>query len=328
MTAVLLRQCLDAMTRDGVDAFVLGRDANVRLVSDVERLWLAGTRPFAPSCVVVRESGEVHLLATSDDGLPDDFPRDRLYPLTWNPETLAGSLRAIPGLAGARVIGVDGMSVGMHTLLEVVAPASQLVDAGPVLAELWRLDVGDKVDGVHEAARVACNGLAAMAAFLHDGVRARVLRGVCAERFAALGVTTPAFEAVAAPIDGGASTWLPPERLLADGETVALRAGALRKGWEASLARTYVVGSPSEEQPPPFGWSDAFDLCRPGTRVGQLRDLEAVIYGVGRGVEPYDDDAVLEPGMVIALELHQGRRLHQEVLHITDGAPVVLTADD
>ena len=166
-----------------------------------------------------------------------------------------------------------------------------------------------------------------MAAFLRDGVRARVLRGVCAERFASLGVTTPAFEAVAAPIDGGTSTWLPPERLLGAGESVALRAGALRDGWEASLARTYVVGEPSEEQPPPAGWDEvARGSAGPARHVGRLRDLEAVVYGVGRGVEPYDDDVQLAAGMVCAVELHQGNRLHQESLQITDGVPIIFTA--
>ena len=63
-------------------------------------------------------------------------------------------------------------------------------------------------------------------------------------------------------------------------------------------------------------------------RVGQLRDLDAVVYGVGRGVEPYDDDLELEVGMVFAVELHQGRRLHQDVFHLDTGGPAILTADD
>ena len=130
------------------------------------------------------------------------------------------------------------------------------------------------------------------------------------------------------PIDGGASTWLPPERLLGGGEHIALRAGALRNGWEASLARTYVVGEPSIEQPPPDGWDELLWLCRPGIRVGQVRDLEAVVYGVGRGVEPYDDDLTFEAGMVFAVELHRGKRLHQDVLHLSDEGLVTLTADD
>src|SRR5207253_7458153 len=124
-------------------------------------------------------------------------------------------------------------------------------DAGPILAELWIMHSPEKTAAVREAARVARAGLLAMAEGLRDGVRARVLRGICADTFAEFGVTTAAFEAVAAPIDGGASTWLPPERLLGSGEHVALRAGALRDGWEASLARTFVVADLPIEQPPP-----------------------------------------------------------------------------
>ena len=327
MTIPELDQALTAMARNDTDALVLGREANARTVCGANRLWIAGTRAFAPGCVVVRSTRAAHLLANSDAGF-EGFPRDHLYPVTWNPEHLLASLEAIPGLADARTVGVDGMSPGMYELLRGLLPRARFVDAGPVIAELWALQSSEKVHAVHEAARVACNGLAAMAAFLRDGVRARVLRGICAARFAALGVTTSAFEAVAAPIDGGASTWLPPERLLGAGESVALRAGALRDGWEASLARTYVVGEQSVEQRPPIGWKEALALCRPGTYVGQLRDLEAVVYGVGRGVEPYDDNMRLRAGMVCALELHQGNRLHQDTLHITDGAPTILTADD
>jgi Xaa-Pro aminopeptidase len=319
--------CLSAMERTGVDALLLGREANARTISGANRLWLTGTRAFAPGCVVVRSKGAVHLLANSDAGF-EGFPREQLFPLSWDPHRLLTYLRAIPGLPDSRTVGVDGMSPGIHALLGDLLSDSQFVDAGPIIAELWAMHSPEKVAAVHEAARVACNGLAAMAAFLRDGVRARVLRGVCAERFASLGVTIPAFEAVASPIDGGASTWLPPERLLGTGESVVLRAGALRDGWEASLARTYIVGEPSQEQPPPDGWNAAFALCRPGTYVGQLRDLEAVVYGVGRGVEPYEDNVQLAAGMVCALELHQGRRLHQDVLHITDTTPTILTADD
>jgi Xaa-Pro aminopeptidase len=322
-----LDRALDAMERNDIDALLLGREASARAVSGANRLWLAGTRAFAPGCVVVRSERSVHLLANSDAGF-EGFPRSNLYPVTWNPERLLAALGAIPGLTQAQTIGFDGMTPGIHALLRGLLPDARFVDAGPVITELWALQSSEKLEAVHQAARVARDGLEAMASFLRDGVRARVLRGVCAARFASLGVTTPAFEAVAAPIDGGASTWLPPERLLGGGESVALRAGALRNGWEASLARTYVVGEPSIEQPSPAGFDEALSLCRPGTFVGQLRDLEAVIYGVGRGVEPYDDNVQLRSGMLCALELHQGNRLHQETLQVTDGSPTILTVND
>ena len=325
MSTAELSYCIGAMERVGIDALVLGREANARAVSDADRLWLAGTRAFAPGCIVVREPVAVHLLANSNAGF-ESFPPAQLYPITWNPERLFGALQAIPGFTAARRVGVDGMSPGMHLLFGALLPDAEIVDAGPLLAELWRVPTRERIAGVAEAARIARAGLEAMAALLYDGARARVLRGACAARFAALGVTTPAFEGVAAPIDGGTSSWLPPERLLGAGEHVTLRAGVLYHGWEASVARTYIVGSPAIELPPPAGWKELLDAVRTGTRVSELRDRDAVVYGVGRGVEPYGDDFELDVGMSVAVELYRGGCVQQDVLQLTEHGTVSLTA--
>jgi Xaa-Pro aminopeptidase len=325
MTATEFAHCLGAMERDGIDALVLGREANARAVSDAERLWLSGTRAFAPGCIVVRDPASVHLLSNSNAGF-ESFPPEHLFAITWNPERLLGALQAIPGFTSARRVGVDGMSPGMHLLFGALLPGAEIVDAGPLLSELWSLRTPERDEGVAEAARIARAGLEAMAALLYDGARARVLRGACAARFAALGVTTPAFEGVAAPIDGGTSSWLPPERLLGAGEHVTLRAGALYHGWEASIARTYTVGTPAVELPPPAGWTELVAAVRTGATVGELRERDAVVYGVGRGVEPYGDDLSLDVGMSIAVELHRGACVQQDVLQLTEHGPVSLTA--
>src|SRR5207245_3501358 len=101
---------LAAMAADGVDALVLGKEANARYVSGARRLWLAGARPFAPGCVLVRETAGVHLLAITDEGVPADVGVANLYPITWDPAKLLGALAAIPGLAAARRIGVAGLT--------------------------------------------------------------------------------------------------------------------------------------------------------------------------------------------------------------------------
>jgi hypothetical protein len=136
MSTADLVHCVGAMARDGIDALVLGREANARAVSDAARLWLAGTRAFAPGCVVVREPVSVHLLANSNAGF-ESFPSEQLYPVTWNPERLLGALQAIPGFTDAQRIAVDGMSPGMRALFAALVPHAQLVDAGPIFAELW-----------------------------------------------------------------------------------------------------------------------------------------------------------------------------------------------
>src|SRR2546423_797367 len=100
------------MARQDVDVLVLGREGNARFVSGATRLWLAGTRPFAPGCVVVRETGAVHLMSVTDFGVPAEIPPARLYPMSWNPVNIMGAVAAIPGVSGARRIA-DGDLVAM-----------------------------------------------------------------------------------------------------------------------------------------------------------------------------------------------------------------------
>lgn len=318
---------LEEMTRRGIDAMVLGREANARTVADTRRLWLAGTRAFAPGCVVVRDRAAVHVLANSDDAVPEGFPADRLYGITWNPEKLLAVLAAIPGLSHAGRVAVDGMTPMMHTLLSAVAPRAELVDAAPLFAALWAVPDTERVGGVRAAADVAKAGLAAMAGALRPGVHPHTLRGVCAEVFASFGVTTPAFEAVVAPLDGNRSTWLSPERVLAAHEPVVMRAGALRDGWEASVSRTYRLGADSvTEQPPPEQWHSILAGCRAGATAGDLRARGAVVHGVGRGVESWDDDLTLVAGTTCALEVSGVEVVHQDVLLIGAQSAEVLTS--
>src|SRR5438045_9452915 len=102
MHAARRARALDAMRAADVDALILGKEANVRYVSGARRLWLAGARAFVPSCVLVHESGDVHLLSITDDGVPGDIHLQNLYPITWNPANLLGRLTCIPGTVAAR----------------------------------------------------------------------------------------------------------------------------------------------------------------------------------------------------------------------------------
>jgi Xaa-Pro dipeptidase len=317
--------CLDAMARHDFDAVIFGREANARAVADTSRLWLSGTRAFSPSCVVVRSTGAVHVLANTDDAVPADFPVDRLFGITWNPEHLLQRLVAIPGLTDARTAAVDGMTPGMHALLTRAMPQVRFVSVHPLLAELWRLSDPERAAGVSAAAHIACDALAAMVETLEPGVRPSAMRSIFSQASAAYGVTTPAFEAVTATLEPGSSTWLSPERALAAGEVVVLRAGVLADGWEACLARTFTVADPPRELASPTDWDVLVAECLPNTSAERLRDRGAIIYGVGRGVEPWDDDFVLGPGTVCALELSDDHCVRQDVVYVTESGPEILT---
>ena len=85
------------MDAHNLDILVLGRQANVRYVTGAPQLWVAGTRPFAPICVLVRDTGEIHLNSTWDEGIPEEIGHDHLYGLAWNPMTVIEVLKGIDG---------------------------------------------------------------------------------------------------------------------------------------------------------------------------------------------------------------------------------------
>jgi Xaa-Pro aminopeptidase len=257
----------------------------------------------------------VHVLANSGDCVPAGFPVEHLFGITWNPEKMLDAAR---DRAWRSVRAVDGMTPIMHALLSSGMPEAQLVDAAPVLTDLRARPDPDRLVGVRAAAEAASSGLAAMIAELRPGVRPRTLRGACAEAFASWGVTTPAFEAVASPLEAGRSTWLPPDRPIREHQLVVLRAGALRDGWEASVARTYKVHHSSPmEQPRPEQWDALVAACIAGAKVGELRARGAILFGVGRGVEPWDEDYVLPVRATCALEVAGPQSVRQDVLLLT-----------
>src|ERR1700759_4634965 len=90
-------RALAQMEKHELDGLVLGRQANVRYVTGAPQLWVAGTRPFGPTCVLVRETGAVHLLSTWDEGIPEDIPHENLYGISWNPMNTMSALQRIPG---------------------------------------------------------------------------------------------------------------------------------------------------------------------------------------------------------------------------------------
>ena len=264
---------------------------------------------------------------TPTRSFPPGFPVDRLYGLTWNPEELLAALTAIDGVQrGAAASAVDGMTPLARALLGRAMPEAEFVDAGPLFAELWRVPDPEKIDGVGHAAIVARDGLDAMSAALVAGATPHELRGVCAAQFAFLGVDDARVRSRRGAVRPATRRrGCRPSAPFVDGERVVLRAGALRYGWEASLARTYVVGTPAVEQPAPAGWDDLVAACVPGTTAGALRARGAVVHGVGRGVEPWPDDLELVADLMVAIELRDDRGLRQDVVRITATTPTVVT---
>ena len=319
-----LGRTLSAMADAGLDALLLGRPGNARYVSNAETLSLNGTRPFAPGCVVVRSTGKVHLLSITDSGIPPSIGHDQLYPLTWNPMNLAGSVAAIPGLVDAATIGVDGMTPLMEQLLGAVLPAATFVDGESFLRAVRRPKSAADLEGIRAAVRVTEQCLAAVAAGVASGVTERELLGTFEAAMGRLGVTTPAFEASVC-VAGTTPRWIVTDRALRTGDLVHLRGGVLVDGWMGVLARTRGIGGATGPQAAAgaraaTALGDAVAACAPGTVVGDVRARSEVtaVDGVGLGHEELADDDVFAPGDVVYVEVFVDQVVLGDLVHVSD----------
>src|ERR1700733_10567002 len=152
------QRALDQMAAFDLDVLVLGRQANIRYVTGAPQLWVAGTRPFAPICVVVRATGEIHLNSSWDEGMPEEIDHDHLYGLAWNPMTLIEVLKNIDGAATARRVGTDALSPTFGQLLPMAFPNAELVDGELAMRTARRFKSADEVAALRGALRVAENG--------------------------------------------------------------------------------------------------------------------------------------------------------------------------
>ena len=312
------------MAYAGVDALILGREANARYVSGARRLWLANARAFAPGCVLVAATGEVQLLSTSDDGVPPDIPVDHLYAITWNPANLMARLADVPGLAEARRIGVDSLTPLMETLLTSTFPHAQLVDGQAVMLAARRHKLPEELDAIRGATAVASAALHAVVESAQPGVRERDLLARFEQRMCELGTTTPAFEGTFGHV-------FPTDRVLTSGDRVVLDAGVLVDGYEGALARTVVCGEGVPDETPADALfrtlvgalqpgAAAADLWAAWDSAGAARPRQPIAHGVGLGLEPPvigDDRDIFIEGMTVSLRAEVDGWVRRDAVLVT-----------
>jgi Xaa-Pro dipeptidase len=349
------RRALDQMAAHDLDVLVLGRQANVRYVTGTPQLWVAGTRPFGPSCVLVRATGAIHLLSTWDEGVPEDIPHENLYGISWNPVKTMSVLQRIDGAAEARRVGTDALSPAFAQLLPTAFPNAELVDGELAMRAARRVKTAEEVVALREAIAVAESGLAAAVAELHPGVREQTLAGVMLEAIAAGGVSTPSNQEFAW-ITSPDHPWrrVAGDGRVKDGDLVAFSAGVLAGGYMGEVGRTWPAGEVSGATALYRRWDDLWSrlvaACRPGAAAGDLlAAYEAagepappmpVARGLGLGFDPpvvskhllsTAAGERLEPGMVLAVtgyvwEPGVGAVFGREAVLISADGPEVLTS--
>lgn len=349
---------LAQMEADDLDILVLGRQANVRYVTGAPQLWVAGTRPFAPICVLVRATGEIHLNSSWDEGIPEEIDHDHLYGLAWNPMTLIGVLKQIDGAADAKRVGTDAMSPSFAQLLPMAFPNAEFIDGETAMKAARRIKTADELRVLRGALAVAERGLAAALAELSPGTTEQALNGVLMEAMAAGGFSTSATQD-GVWITSPEYSWRVGRRdgRIAEGDLVALAAGALADGYVGEVGRTWPVGG-SGDTPEVRAlfrrsdelWERLLGACRPGASAADLLAAydaagEAlppipVAHGLGLGFDPPvvspDLPATsvaerLDPGTVLALTAYVweegvGAVFSRDAVLITDDGVEVLTS--
>jgi Xaa-Pro dipeptidase len=343
---------LREMEADGVELLLLGREDLARFVTGARRLWTAGTRPFAPTCIVTA-GGEVRLMSQYDDGVPPEIPFGHLFPLTWNPLNFLEAIGSIPGASTAARVAVDGMSPLFAQLLRAALPAARFVDALPLLRRAQRVKSPAELTCLRIACAVTEAGVAAAHRRLQPGARAVALVAGYRAATAHLGVTTVGVEG---PF--GVLTSAPPhlsDRLFTVGAPVAIGGGSAYAGYLGVVGGTWSC-PPSGSVPAPIGgWRIVRDAvvaaCRPGATGDDLQRayLEAggvlvagipAVSSVGVGFERILVGAERTGGRSSHEELEAGMTLALQVLvpgdppsfgactiHVTDGPAELLSVD-
>ena len=292
---------LEAMARRGLDALVLGRANNTYYASGMKGLWTAGTRPFGAGCVVIAETRRTHVLSTSDAGLSETMTREDLYPLTWNPQIMAGHLAAIDGFAESALIGVDEVSPSFERAVARIAPRAGIVPADDLMATARRVKFDEEIDRVTAACAVAWSGVEAALKAPSNPV------GTAIAGMAKAGTTVPA----SAPT------------VLHHGNETVIDLGVLLDSYEGGVGGVFSNGQ--RRRRPAL-----VDACRGGANHTDLANAATgpwLVRGLGMGFEhPVLDPGhghgeVLEAGMVLSVS--QGD--HRDVIAVTDGEPRVLS---
>jgi Xaa-Pro dipeptidase len=322
-----------AMGRAGLDALVLGRRDSVAYATGVRSLWTAGTRAFGAAAVLVADGQRVHLLSTWDAGVPPEIPFDHLYGVTWNPAVMLRSLGAIPGLADARRVGVDSLSVGFARLVDRLAPGAGLVVADDLLAVVRATKLPAEVERIRAAAGVAAAGVEAATAALERGSPPDDALAAARRAFAAAGVTVPSSAPVVAPVGPVGPS----------GALVHVDLGVLVDGYEGGRGRTVAVdagaGAPAGERrlaAARRGQQALVDACVPGATGADLRHAGParvdrwIVRGAGMGFErPVVTDALgrtaeLSAGMVLSVEVVVDGAAWRDLVLVGPAAPEVL----
>jgi Xaa-Pro aminopeptidase len=340
----------------GIDILISGREPNARYIAGVPRLWINGSRPFGPGCVIARATGSIHIVSTWDEGVPDDIPHENLHGITFNGANTLAWLTKVEGASTAKTVATDGLMPSTLGLIRKAFPSAELVDGEELMRRVRAVKLPDEVDAIRRAVRVAEDALLAAEAALTPGVTERQITAVFMGHMAEAGVTTPSTQDIAW-ITSRTNAWARSSRdtAVAADDLVALDGGVIADGYVGEVGWTAAVeGVAKVGMSLVSAWDGLWDLllaaCRPGNPASSLLDAYItagiplppmpVARGLGNGNDmplvtaglPETAAALrLEAGMVLAVTAYVwgdgvGALYGKAPVLLTDAGPELLSA--
>jgi Xaa-Pro aminopeptidase len=242
----------------------------------------------------------------------------------------ADGLAAVLGSLGVigRRVGVDesGMLPATWRMIEERLKGTTIEPAYQHLRTARMIKSPGEVSRLERAATIAEDGIAAVLGMLKPGVTEREAAQVYEQEVLRRGAS-PSFTVVTIGERAALADVYPGERKLAPGELVRFDLGCTYQGYRSDIARTAVLGRPSDKQARYYsailaGEKAAIAAMKPGVPVSQIFELAMRVtreagmphyqrthVGHGIGLEPYDPPTInaatstpLERGMVFCVE--------------------------
>lgn len=201
-----------------------------------------------------------------------------------------------------------------------VLPAYQLFRTARMLKSR------DEVARLERAVQIAEEGVATALNMLKPGVTEREAVLVYEQEVLRRGAS-PYFTVITIGERAALADVYPSERALRPGDLIRFDLGCVYRGYRSDIARTAVLGRPTEKQARYYaaalaGETAAIEAMKPGVPVGRIFDVAVQVtrdsgiphyqrhhVGHGIGLEPYDpptitpgNEILLEPGMVFCVE--------------------------
>jgi Xaa-Pro dipeptidase len=279
----------------------------------------------------------------------------------WTRAPRASAVDALLGVLGdlgvlGRHLGVDeaGLFPAAWTALEGKLGSGNVLPAYQLFRRARMVKSPEEVRRLERAAQIAEDGVAAVLGMLKAGVSEREAAHVYEQEVLRRGAS-PFFTVITIGERAALADVYPAERALAAGEIVRFDLGCVYQGYRSDIARTAVLGRPSDKLTRYYGAAlagekAAIAAMKPGVPVSRIFDVAMRVtrehgmphyqrhhVGHGIGLEPYDPPTInaatetpLEPGMVFCVETPYyehpwGGVQVEDAVEITPDAPRMLT---